>query len=62
MDPNACWADALTALAQGDRREYGERLCDLKDWRRKGGFAPNIGQRDAAEFDRFLSLLLAATI
>ena len=40
MDPNECYAELLLAIARDDRVEAREYAENLREWIRKGGFAP----------------------
>jgi hypothetical protein len=40
MDPNACLASILAALAEGEFDNARDHITDLEEWTRNGGFRP----------------------
>lgn len=48
MDPKACLERVAAALRDGDKAEAREARADLKEWLRRGGFAPDWSSEPAA--------------
>jgi hypothetical protein len=42
VDPQACLNEMLEAIIGGELDVAQERLNDLVEWTRKGGFTPNL--------------------
>lgn len=66
MDPNAAWNEFLESTARQDRRAAVERLLDLYEWIKRGGFPPdalhgNIGATPAEIIEGFLQLIRRGT-
>jgi hypothetical protein len=43
MDPNATYEAMLQAVREGNHDMARLYAIDLRDWQRKGGFAPYVG-------------------
>ena len=40
MDPDACFSELLSAVAEGDRDETRQHAENLISWLQRGGFSP----------------------
>lgn len=49
MDPSACFQRFLDAFKRGDSEEMRESMRDLREWLRKGGFAPRVAIHAACD-------------
>ena len=58
MDPNACFADLLEALADREDFAANEHAQNLSDWLAKGGFYPGDGKIRHSTIDAFLKYVL----
>jgi hypothetical protein len=58
MDPNACFADLLYAVAEGNLDDADEHAQNLSQWLAKGGFYPGDGKIRHSAIDAFLTYVL----
>ncbi len=58
MDPFATLNAAIEALLAGDLDECSELLDNYFEWRKRGGFKPDLGSHDADEVARRASATL----
>jgi len=44
MDPDACFSDLISAIADGEGDEARQHAENLVDWLQRGGFSPGGGK------------------